>query len=331
MSGTAEQLYRQLHNASAIRGLIGESEDSHFDCKEWLGKDDDVQKMIAKAACGLTNAEGGVLVIGMKAKSIGKDEPDVVTATAPVTDTALVKSKVLNLVGNLVEPGIVGIMAREVNDPKDTKSGYVVLYVPASEGSPRRSRKDWKFYQRIGSGTFPMEYFQIEDTFGKRPHPKLSLVLEKDSIGADGFNLFPPKRIVRLGLRNEGRGIARFPCIRFSTALGLRPATIGLDGSGREALPQRASGYPWIIYQGGVDSVIYPNETFFITKLIQEGKGLGITTCELGVDQQTIQNVPANRWEFAEISFICQISCEGTETVEQKASINGEVHIQPRI
>jgi hypothetical protein len=77
--------------------------------------------------------------------------------------------------------------------------------------------------------------------------------------------------------------------------------------------------------------VIYPNETFFITKLIQEGKGLGATTCELGVDQQTIQNVPANRWEFAEIRFICQISSEGTETVEQKASISGEEHIQPRI
>ena len=331
MTERARELFQNLQSVEAIKGLIGQCEDAHFDCKEWPNKDEDAQKMLAKAVCGLTNAEGGVLVIGMKAESRPKDEPDVVTGTAPVINTTLVKSKVLNLIGNLVEPGIIGIEVTEINDPPRKKSGFVICYVPTSEGSPRRSRKDWKFYQRIGAGTFPMEYFQIKDMFGKRTHPKIYLVLEKDSIGADGFNVYPPKRIVRLGLRNEGRGLARFPCIRFSTALGLRPATIGLDGNGREALPQRASGYPWIIYQGGVDSVIYPNETFFITKLIQEGKNLGTTTCELGVDQQTIQNVPANRWEFAEISFICQISCEGTETVEQKASIIGERHTLPRI
>jgi hypothetical protein len=176
-----------------------------------------------------------------------------------------------------------------------------------------------------------MEYFQIEDMFGERPHPKLSLILERDSIGADGFSVHPPKRLVRLGLRNEGRGIARFPCVRFPQSLGLRPASSGLDGNGREALPQRASGYPWIIYQGGVDSVIYPDETFFVARLVQEGKGLGTTTCELGVNEQTIQNVPANRWEFSEIAFACQISCEGMETAEKKASISREEHVQPRI
>lgn len=331
MPTRAEQLFQELRSVSAVKGLTGQCEDAHFDCKEWPGKDDDAQKMIAKAACGLTNAEGGVLVIGMKAESKPKDEPDVVSSAAPVAETAQVKSRVLDLIGSLVEPGIVGIEALELNDPPGAKSGFVVVYVPASEGSPRRSRKDWKFYQRIGSGTFPMEYFQIEDMFGKRPHPNLALVLERDSIGTDGFSVYPPKRIVRLGFRNEGRGIARFPCVRFSQTLGLRPATIGLDGNGRDALPQRASVYPWIIYQGGVDSVIYPNETFFVARLVQEGKGAGETTCEIGIRQQATHNVPANRWEFAEIAFTCQISCEGMETVEQRATVSREEHIQPRI
>jgi hypothetical protein len=331
MTERAKEIYQQLQSVDAIKGLKGECEDSYFDCKEWPNKDEYAQKMLAKAACGLTNAEGGVLVIGMKAESRPKDEPDVVTGTAPVANTSFVKSKVLNLIGNLVEPGIIGVESIEINDPPGKKSGFVLIYIPASEGAPRRSRKDWRFYQRIGAGTFPMEYFQIEDMFGKRPHPKLSLVLEKDSIGADGFSVHPPKRIVRLGLRNEGRGIARFPCVRFSQKLGLRPAMIGLDESGREALPRRASVYPWIIYQGGVDSVIYDDETFFIAKLVQDGKGSGTTTCEIGANQQTIQNVPANKWEFAEIAFACQISCEGMETVEQKKAISGEEHIQPRI
>jgi len=188
MQGRAEQLFKQLRTASSIKGLINESEDSHFDCKEWPISDNDAQKMLAKAASGFTNAEGGVLVIGMKAESKPNDEPDVVTSAAPVSDTAFVKSRVLNLIGNLVEPGIVGVKAREVNDQEGAKSGFVVLYVPASDGLPRRSRKDWRFYQRIGSGTLPMEYFQIEDMFGKRPHPRLELVLERVRIGQTGFD-----------------------------------------------------------------------------------------------------------------------------------------------
>jgi hypothetical protein len=53
--------------------------------------------MLAKAVSGMTNADGGVLVIGMKAESKPKDEPDVGTGAAPVADTSLVKSRVLGL------------------------------------------------------------------------------------------------------------------------------------------------------------------------------------------------------------------------------------------
>jgi hypothetical protein len=102
--------------------LIGQPEDACFDCKEWPARDDDAQKMLAKAACGLTNAEGGVLVIGLKAESKPKDEPDVVGSIAPVKDTSLAKSRVLNLIGNLVEPGIVGIEVTEVSLQKKAQT-----------------------------------------------------------------------------------------------------------------------------------------------------------------------------------------------------------------
>ena len=121
-----------------------------------------------------------------------KDEPDLVESAAPVADTSAVKSRILDLVGQLVEPRIEGVQAIEVNEPTGSRSGFVVVFVPASEGPPRRSRKDWKFYQRIGSGTFPMEYFQIEERFGKRPPPKLELYLESDGIKGQTYSPFVP-------------------------------------------------------------------------------------------------------------------------------------------
>src|SRR5947199_9676220 len=121
MQSRAEQLFLELQNVAAIKNLIGQTEDVHFDCKEWPTKDEDAQKPLAKAACGLTNAEGGVLVIGMKARSIAKDDPDLVESAVPIADTVAVESKILNLIGQLGEPVIEGITAVEVNEPPGSK------------------------------------------------------------------------------------------------------------------------------------------------------------------------------------------------------------------
>jgi hypothetical protein len=245
MAGRAEELYGQLHDAAGVLALIGEAEDAHLDCKEWPAKDDDAQKVLAKAACGLANADGGVLVIGMRAESQTKDDPDVVTGAAPVSDTSLVKSRLLGLISNLVEPGIVGIEAREVNEQANSKAGFVVVYVPKSEGSPRRSRKDWKFYLRIGSATLPMEYWQIEDTFGKRPHPKLTLLLEGRDRVSKPVDVRRAVREFVIGLKNEGAGIAKYPGLRFRRELGFAVDMYGIDGNHGFGIPLRPSEREW--------------------------------------------------------------------------------------
>jgi predicted HTH transcriptional regulator len=140
--------------------LLGVGGDD-LDCKEWPSRDEDAQKMLAKAACGMTNADGGVLVVGMKAASRPKDEPDVVSAKAPVPDTSQVASRILGLISNLVEPSIVGVEVREIHENPSSTSGYVVTYVPKSEGSPRRSRKHRDFYIRVGSATVAIAVYSI--------------------------------------------------------------------------------------------------------------------------------------------------------------------------
>ena len=304
MPGRAEQLFQQLQNFSAVRALIGQSEDAHFDCKEWPSRDESAQHALAKAVCGLANAEGGVLVIGMRARAMSKDEPDVVESAVPVGDTSAVKSRILDLVGQLVEPGIEGIQAVEINESPDSRSGFVIVYIPASDEMPRRSRKDWKFYVRIGSGTFPMEYFQIADMFGQRPQANLELLLEEESAGMglrdSGFHQF-----WWLGLSNIGRGIAKFPGVRFKRqGHGFAVYEFGIDGNGRHALPLRPSDNEWVIFRGGVDDVIYPGTTLKITKLQRRYSA---------IDPYT------DRWVFHPVSFSAEISCEGmpNKTVEK--------------
>jgi hypothetical protein len=299
MPGRAEQLFQQLQNPAAVLALIGQSEDAHFDCKEWPSRDESAQHTFAKAACGLANAEGGVLIIGMRARPTSKDQPDVVESAVPVSDTSAVKSRILDLVGQLVEPGIEGIQAVEVNESPDLKSGFVIVHIPASEALPRRSRKDWKFYLRIGSGTFPMEYFQIVDMFGQRPQPNLELLLEEESIGTTPRDK-SAHQFLWLGLSNVGRGIAKFPSVQFKReGHGFVAYEFGIDGNGGHALPLRPSENEWVVFRGGVDDVIYPATTLKITKLERRYSR---------IEQIT------DRWVFGEVRISAEISCEGMPT-----------------
>jgi hypothetical protein len=301
MSERGKELFDRLNTAKAILALIGESEDSHLDCKEWPSDDRDAQKVLAKAACGLANAEGGVILVGMKARPEPKGDPDVIQSAAPLADTNAVKSRILSLLGEIVEPGIEGIQAVSVSEKPDSKSGFVVVYIPAAEAPPRRSKKDWKFYQRIASGTYPMEYFQIEERFGKRPPPRLELYLEPDGIRASApFNPGVPARWFVLALQNRGSGTAKFPSIRYK-----RASAMIVDPLGPVGLPRRQSESDWELFRGGADDVIYPEETLKIAKLTQQGA----TNTPWAANGQA--RIP---WMFEAVMFQCELSCEGVRT-----------------
>ena len=106
MPTSAERFYKQISSIRALTALIGTSEDADFDCKEWPVRPEDARRVIAKAACGFTNATGGVIVIGVKASGAGANTPDVVRVLAPVGDRHAVASTALEIILQSVEPGI---------------------------------------------------------------------------------------------------------------------------------------------------------------------------------------------------------------------------------
>jgi hypothetical protein len=186
----------------------------------------------------------------------------------PVADAISVKSRVESLVGDLVEPRLQGVRIAAVLDTPGSKTGFVLVDVPPTEGLPCRSRKHRDFYQRITSGTYPMEYFQIADMFGKRHRPRLSLYLEEGRFRLDGPTY---DRELTLGIENSGRAVARFPSVRFKRA-GISVNNRGIDGNGGFGLPQRPTESELVVFGGGADHVIYPGTVLKIAKLDQRAK-----------------------------------------------------------
>ena len=148
-----------------------------------------------------------------------KSGPDLIQHDRPVADALAVKSRIENLVSQIVEPYLEGVRLEPVFEVPGEKRGFVLVVVPATEGFPCRSRKDWKDYQRISAGAMPMEYFQIADMFGKRRRPVLKLHLDAGDITRMGEI---SDRTFVVAIENCGRGIAKFPSNRFSRMPGIR-------------------------------------------------------------------------------------------------------------
>jgi hypothetical protein len=314
MPTNAERLYRRLNSKLSLQALIGLPEDADFDCKEWPVRSDAARGSIAKAACGFANATGGVIVIGMRASGRGPEVPDVVESFAPVSNRKAIAAEALDIILKFVEPGIEGVKVKTIADSGPHESGFVLILVPALDGAPRRSKVDSRFYVRIASGTIPMEFFQVEERFGRRPAVKLSLMMEpRAMMEMHGFISNPLRQLV-FGLKNESRGTAKFPGVRFKRSTNITRDDFGIDGNGGFGLPPRASESEWIVFRGGVDDVIYPGETRLIGKLIQ----LAAHKRDQGIPSG--EN-PTLAFDFADSLFVCdviaiqyEISAEGMAT-----------------
>ena len=261
MPTQAETLFLKLQNPHAIDSLIGKSEDATFDCKEWRGFEAN-RGSIAKAACAFANAEGGVIVIGVKAVGRGK-EPDLVQELCPVADCEAVRSVTLDIILKSVDPGIQGVQAAVVPAAAGGASGFVLVHVPEA-GSLQRSRVDWRFHVRIASGTVPMEMFQIADRFGRRPQADLRVLLTEPTYGTTPGLGHGEWREYTLQVSNEGRGLARYPALFLRTS---SPVSRGAFDS--PLWPESPANGNWVSYRGGANDVIYPGETRDVRKLYQ--------------------------------------------------------------
>jgi hypothetical protein len=259
-----EDLFRRLQNVTEIEALVGTSEHLHLECKTWSNRENEAQAGVAKTICGFANADGGVLVIGLSTRtSADKYIPDCIDAKVPVSDAVGLRSRIEGLIPEIVEPAVNGVTASAIPESQSSQSGFVVVHVPPTDGPPCRSRKDWQFYQRINSGTYRMEYFQIEDMFGKRRRPVLSLEVEGGEAFRGDERTFGRQKFGRritIGIENRGRATAKFPSIRLTitpkSSLRLR----GLNNTDSYGLPLlwTASGDGVFAFGGGADHVVYP-------------------------------------------------------------------------
>jgi hypothetical protein len=175
-----------------------------------------------KALSGYANAEGGIIIWGVRTKK--KKDVDVPTKIGNtskkgggINDLKTFVGKLWSFTGEWVEPPITGVDHREVPNPEKTNTGCVVTLIPQSDSRPHRNLQggDKRYYRRSGDSFRVMGHSELADMFGRPPHPKLKsfIRLEKGVVRSSNEIVTSVEALIIVSLKNEGRGIAKYPCL----------------------------------------------------------------------------------------------------------------------
>jgi hypothetical protein len=314
MSGRAQHLYERLKSEADLASyLIRQPEDVNVDAKEWHAKDKKTEKecldSIVDAACGFANASGGVIAIGISAKRDRVNGEDLISDLLSFEKPEAVAAKVLDAIVQNIEPGIEGIVQTIIPSVADPSKGYVVFYVPESVGIHRTRTGKRDFVQRIGSSTLKMEYYQIRDRFGRRPHAELAVEIASDELMPIPGDRLHFQRLIVLAVKNTGRGIAQWPCIFVQSCSGVILQSNELGDQTHWAQIRAKDGS--FSLRGTAENVVYPSEIFAVATLAQSGstEPKELKPSNAFAKYETAR-VPF-KWIFPAVTIPLSIACDG--------------------
>jgi len=228
------------------------------------------RKTLGEALSGFANSEGGCIVWGIDGRpGAEKDDPDCAQGLEPITKLARWLSDLQQYTASLVSPAVTGVEHHAIPSADNEDIGYAVTFVPKSEGYPHMAigKGQHRYYYRGGSSFLMMEAFMVADRFGRRPQPKLSLLVRISGIeGAINMNT----RRLTVSIENTGLGIAKHPAIRIKPSGLFRLDEFGLDSNRNHNLYLQLEdngtdkGYYFL---GRGDDVIHPGTKRDVTKL----------------------------------------------------------------
>lgn len=259
-------IYKKI-NLKQIKDFIkaNQEENLHLDFKTIVNADfstKDDRKNFAKALSGFANSDGGLIIWGVSARknSVGIDCADKILEIHPIS---LLMSKLNQLTGELVNPTVEGVVHKKIPTAKD--KGIAVTLIPPSGSGPHMAKGgEDRYYKRSGDSFYRMEHFDIEDMFGRRKKPKLSLTTRKVSL-ASGTK--ESRFLLILGIKNTGRGPAKSPFLSVRVNPPYVIHKYGIDQWGGIGLKRltKASDSDEEKYGGSSDIVIYPGIVHDVT------------------------------------------------------------------
>lgn len=211
------------------------------------------RRRFSKAVSGFANADGGVLVFGVKTRKT-QDTPDRAAELLPVEHVGNFRVRLLDSLLQLTQPPVDGVRIETIASASG--SGYVKCLVPASDQPPHRAMfADREYWRRTSNGHRRMEHFELEDVFGRRLRPVLKLNVHFRLEQSD-----PSQGILEFKFKNVGRGVARYGGFFCQIIHPTAPVTI-ISTPGLQNVTSLNCGWPAVSYADNV-GVVHPNDIY---------------------------------------------------------------------
>jgi len=172
-----------------------------------LGADEnDVLNELAKQLSAFAHSGGGKIIYGLK------DDGTVDGGISTVMKKGGTKEWLERQSAALTEYEIVGANVFEIessiaNSQIDIGKAVYVIDVPDSDRAPHQSRRDLRYYVRLGSQSLPASHRMIEDIRSRLRHPRLDfseISLEGVEYRAGQNYVYDVRFTLRLVLFNSG-------------------------------------------------------------------------------------------------------------------------------
>jgi hypothetical protein len=285
--------------------IIGSVERLHVDYKvkddsRSASLADSDKKNLAKAVSGFANSGGGILIWGIQDKTL---------VPKPITDIQKFLSFALELSSQVTDPVVQKIDGEWLPSDTNSSEGFGVIHIPESTLPPHRvvlNQQEIKnhYYIRSGQSFVVASHTQLEDMFGRRPKPQVSLSMKIVPAGGS------PNRqnfYLMLGIENSGRGVAKYPLLCVKVHKPYQIVEHGIDGNMKYGLsPLSKSIRSEFDRYGALGDIV-----------IHSGMVHDVTAIKLEVDRDK----PASYMN--DLVFDYQIAAEGIRLIEDQKIIAG--------
>jgi Putative DNA-binding domain len=199
-------------SVTEIEGFVRDrrQEDLHLDFKLLSSVDDinrDDRKNLAISISGFANSDGGIIVWGVDSRKDPETGIDSAINCRPLVNGRLILSRLQAYTGQATSPVVPNVLHKFI--PTIGNSGFIITYIPSCDAGPFMAKLgEDRYYKRSGDSFYKMEHYDIQDMFGRRRKPSLSLILNKKS-GTVNNEII--EETYQICLLNNGKCSAKFP------------------------------------------------------------------------------------------------------------------------
>src|SRR5260370_12365487 len=145
------------------------------------------RQIIARAICGMANAEGGTIVIGIRTKR--PDNIDIASEKTPIGNCTRLRNLLVAAIPEILSPQHIKIEVFTVDDVEDASRGVVIIQVPGSDDRPHMSNVHHQYFRRGSDGTRLLEHAEIRELMLGARHGVLDIRLHPRVGSRSGLTL----------------------------------------------------------------------------------------------------------------------------------------------